>query len=361
MAAVTYDHASRIYPGAVRPAVDALNLEIADGEFLVLVGPSGCGKSTSLRMLAGLEDIDKGAIHIGGRDVTNVPPKDRDIAMVFQNYALYPHMTVADNMGFALKIAGTPKAEIAERVKEAAKILDLEQYLERRPKALSGGQRQRVAMGRAIVRKPQVFCMDEPLSNLDAKLRVSTRTQIASLQRRLGITTVYVTHDQTEAMTMGDRVAVLKDGILQQVDTPRAMYDKPNNVFVAGFIGSPAMNLLPMQFDGDVVHFGGADVRVPRSAVEEVGATRSVTLGVRPEDMEVAAEGAGLPVEVDVVEELGADAYVYGTATVGDERRAVIARVDGRTPPEKGAVLHLAPRPGALHMFAGESGERIEI
>jgi multiple sugar transport system ATP-binding protein len=361
MAAVTYDHASRIYPGAARPAVDALNLEIADGEFLVLVGPSGCGKSTSLRMLAGLEDIDRGAIHIGGRDVTNVPPKDRDIAMVFQNYALYPHMTVADNMGFALKIAGTPKPEIAERVKEAAKILDLEQYLERRPKALSGGQRQRVAMGRAIVRKPQVFCMDEPLSNLDAKLRVSTRTQIASLQRRLGITTVYVTHDQTEAMTMGDRVAVLKDGILQQVDTPRAMYDKPNNVFVAGFIGSPAMNLLPMSVDGDVLHFGGADVRVPRSAVEEVGATRSVTLGVRPEDMEVASEGAGLPVEVDVVEELGADAYVYGTAKVGDERRAVIARVDGRTPPQKGSVLHLAPRPGALHMFAGESGERIEI
>ncbi|WP_232660880.1 ABC transporter ATP-binding protein [Pseudonocardia sp. TRM90224] len=360
MAAVTYDGASRIYPGSTKPAVDALDLEIADGEFLVLVGPSGCGKSTSLRMLAGLEDIDKGSIFIGGRDVTRVPPKDRDIAMVFQNYALYPHMTVAENMGFALKIAGKPKSEIAERVKEAAKILDLEDYLDRRPKALSGGQRQRVAMGRAIVRQPQVFCMDEPLSNLDAKLRVSTRTQIASLQRRLGITTVYVTHDQVEAMTMGDRVAVLKDGLLQQVDTPRAMYDKPANVFVAGFIGSPAMNLLPVDVDGDILHFGGAEVRVPRSAVDKVGATRSVTVGVRPEDMELVESGAGLPTEVEVVEELGADAYVYGSTEVGGERRAVIARVDGRTPPDKGAVLHLAPRSGGLHLFAGDTGLRID-
>ena len=242
MAKVIYDHASRIYPGSDKPAVDDLNIEIEDGEFLVLVGPSGCGKSTSLRMLAGLEEIDAGRIFIGDRDVTNVPPKDRDIAMVFQNYALYPHMSVADNMGFALKIAGTPKDEIRKRVEEAAKILDLEQYLDRKPKALSGGQRQRVAMGRAIVRSPQVFLMDEPLSNLDAKLRVSTRTQIASLQRRLGVTTVYVTHDQTEAMTMGDRVAVLAGGVLQQIDSPQRMYDHPNNVFVAGFIGSPAMN-----------------------------------------------------------------------------------------------------------------------
>ena len=361
MAAVTYDSASRIYPGSTRPAVDALDLEITDGEFLVLVGPSGCGKSTSLRMLAGLEDIDKGSIHIGGRDVTRVPPKDRDIAMVFQNYALYPHMTVAENMGFALKIAGQPKATIQERVAEAAKILDLEQFLDRRPKALSGGQRQRVAMGRAIVRQPQVFCMDEPLSNLDAKLRVSTRTQIASLQRRLGITTVYVTHDQVEAMTMGDRVAVLKDGILQQVDAPRAMYDRPTNVFVAGFIGSPAMNLMEVDLEGDVLHLGGAEVRVPRQAADAVGATRSVTVGVRPEDMEVVGEGAGLPTEVEVVEELGADAYVYGSAEVGGERRAVIARVDGRTPPDKGALLHFAPREGRLHMFAGDSGERIDV
>src|SRR5680860_1376158 len=243
MATVTYDKASRVYPGSEKPAVDALDLHIEDGEFLVLVGPSGCGKSTSLRMLAGLEDVNSGKILIGDRDVTDVQPKDRDIAMVFQNYALYPHMTVADNMGFALKIAGKPKDEIRKRVEEAAKILDLEAYIDRKPKALSGGQRQRVAMGRAIVRQPQVFLMDEPLSNLDAKLRVQTRTQIASLQRRLGVTTVYVTHDQTEALTMGDRIAVLKDGLLQQVGTPRDLYAKPNNVFVAGFIGSPAMNL----------------------------------------------------------------------------------------------------------------------
>jgi multiple sugar transport system ATP-binding protein len=361
MAAVTYDQASRIYPGSTRPAVDSLDLEIADGEFLVLVGPSGCGKSTSLRMLAGLEDIDKGSIHIGGRDVTRVPPKDRDIAMVFQNYALYPHMTVAENMGFALKIAGQSKSLIQERVAEAAKILDLEDYLDRRPKALSGGQRQRVAMGRAIVRQPQVFCMDEPLSNLDAKLRVSTRTQIASLQRRLGITTVYVTHDQVEAMTMGDRVAVLKDGILQQVGTPRDMYDAPNNVFVAGFIGSPAMNLLPIELDGDVLHFGGSDHRVPRQAADAVGATRSVTVGVRPEDMEAVPEGGGLATEVEVVEELGADAYVYGSTVVAGERRPVIARVDGRTPPAKGEILHLAPRTGHLHMFSNDTGERIAL
>src|SRR5947208_3406245 len=236
-------------------------------------------------MLAGLEDIDQGSIPIGGRDVTRVPPKDRDIAMVFQNYALYPHMTVAENMGFALKIAGKPKSEIQQRVQEAAKILDLEDYLERRPKALSGGQRQRVAMGRAIVRQPQVFCMDEPLSNLDAKLRVSTRTQIASLQRRLGITTVYVTHDQVEAMTMGDRVAVLKDGLLQQVDTPRAMYDKPANVFVAGFIGPPALNLFGLQVDAEGrTNLGAFDLPVPR------GAQGDVTLGVRPEDLTLVSE-----------------------------------------------------------------------
>jgi multiple sugar transport system ATP-binding protein len=359
MAAVTYDSASRIYPGTTRPAVDSLNLEISDGEFLVLVGPSGCGKSTSLRMLAGLEDIDQGSVHIGGRDVTRVPPKDRDIAMVFQNYALYPHMTVAENMGFALKIAGRSKTEIRERVSEAAKILDLQDYLDRRPKALSGGQRQRVAMGRAIVRQPQVFCMDEPLSNLDAKLRVSTRTQIASLQRRLGTTTVYVTHDQVEAQTMGDRVAVLKDGLLQQVDTPRALYDTPANVFVAGFIGSPAMNLLPVDVDGDLLHFGGHDIRLPRPAVEEVGGTRSVTVGVRPEDMEIS--DTGLATEVTLVEELGADAYVYGTAQVGGEEREIIARVDGRTPPSRGSVLHFAPRAHGLHVFAGESGERVEL
>ena len=274
MATVTYDKATRIYPGSDKPAVDKLDIDIEDGEFLVLVGPSGCGKSTSLRMLAGLEEVNGGAICIGDRDVTHLPPKDRDIAMVFQNYALYPHMTVADNMGFALKIAGVNKAEIRQKVEDAAKILDLSEYLTQ-AKALSGGQRQRVAMGRAIVREPQVFLMDEPLSNLDAKLRVQTRTQIAVLQRRLGITTVYVTHDQVEAMTMGDRVAVLKDGLLQQIDSPRNMYDQPANLFVAGFIGSPAMNLVEVPITDGGVKFGNSVVPVNREAMSTLPLTRA--------------------------------------------------------------------------------------
>src|SRR6478735_9250807 len=264
MATVTFEKAQRWYPGADAPAGQGIDLEIGDGEFMVLVGPSGCGKSTTLRMLAGLEEVNSGRILIGDRDVTTIPPKDRDIAMVFQNYALYPHMSVADNMGFALKIAGVGKEERAARVLEAAKLLDLEPYLGRKPKALSGGQRQRVAMGRAIVRSPQVFLMDEPLSNLDAKLRVQTRTQIASLQRRLGVTTVYVTHDQVEAMTMGDRVAVLKDGLLQQCDSPRRMYDHPANVFVAGFIGSPAMNLMDVPVTEGGVDLHGHTVPIAR-------------------------------------------------------------------------------------------------
>jgi len=365
MATVTFDEATRTYPGNPVPSVDKLNLDIADGEFLVLVGPSGCGKSTSLRMLAGLEEVNAGRIMIGDRDVTNLSPKDRDVAMVFQNYALYPHMSVADNMGFALKIAGVSKDEIAKRVKEAAKILDLEPYLERKPKALSGGQRQRVAMGRAIVRSPQVFLMDEPLSNLDAKLRVQTRTQIASLQRRLGVTTVYVTHDQVEAMTMGDRVAVLKDGLLQQCDTPRQMYDHPKNVFVAGFIGSPAMNLLELEVTDGGVKFGNAVLPIARTDLAKAG--RTVTVGVRPEDLVLADSGSGLPITVDVVEELGADAYIYGStkehqvATEGDNELAkpFIARVDGRRPPEKGSVINLAPKEGHLHVFNTENGERI--
>ncbi|HEV7581366.1 MAG TPA: ATP-binding cassette domain-containing protein, partial [Mycobacterium sp.] len=240
MASVSFEQATRCYPGTDRPALDGLDLSVSDGEFVVLVGPSGCGKTTSLRMVAGLETLDAGCVRIGERDVTNVDPKDRDVAMVFQNYALYPHMTVAQNMGFALKIAKLPKAEISDRVLAAAKLLDLEPYLGRKPKDLSGGQRQRVAMGRAIVRRPQVFLMDEPLSNLDAKLRVHMRTELAELHARLGATIVYVTHDQVEAMTMGDRVAVLKDGILQQCDAPGTLYHQPTNLFVAGFIGSPA-------------------------------------------------------------------------------------------------------------------------
>src|ERR1700733_1190877 len=331
MASVTFDKASRIYPGTTVPAVDALDLSVADGEFLVLVGPSGCGKSTTLRMLAGLEEVNDGRILIGDRDVTDVPPKDRDIAMVFQNYALYPHMTVAENMGFALKIAGVNKEQRAQRVLEAAKLLDLEPYLGRKPKALSGGQRRRVAMGRAIVRQPQVFLMDEPLSNLDAKLRVQTRTQIASLQRRLGVTTRYVTHDQTEAMTMGDRVAVLKDGVLQQVGSPRELYDHPVNSFVAVFIGSPAMNLLNLPVVEGGVQFG--DAVYPVSAQTLTAAGRNIILGVRPEDLDLADNG--LAVQVELVEVLGADAYVHGILRSEGSDLPVIARVDGRRPPEK--------------------------
>ena len=319
MASITFDHATRRYPGATHPAVDALSLDIADGEFLVLVGPSGCGKSTSLRMLAGLEDVDDGAIRIGDRDVTHLPPKDRDIAMVFQNYALYPHMTVADNMGFALKIAGIDKAEIRKRVEEAAKILDLTEYLDRKPKALSGGQRQRVAMGRAIVRQPQVFLMDEPLSNLDAKLRVQTRTQIAALQRRLGVTTVYVTHDQVEAMTMGDRVAVLKDGLLQQVDTPRNLYDRPANMFVAGFIGSPAMNLVDVELTGHGARIRDHTVPIPPRRPSELGNRGCGGHARVPPRVGRGRtrRGEGFPFEVTVVEELGSDAYAYGNLHLG--------------------------------------------
>ena len=355
---MTFDDATRLYPGGTRPAVDKLNLEVADGEFLVLVGPSGCGKSTSLRMLAGLEEVNAGRILIGDRDVTDVPPKDRDIAMVFQNYALYPHMSVADNMGFALKIAGISKEERAQRVREAAKLLDLEDYLTRKPKALSGGQRQRVAMGRAIVRQPQVFLMDEPLSNLDAKLRVQTRTQIASLTRRLGVTTVYVTHDQVEAMTMGDRVAVLKDGILQQVDTPRNLYERPKNVFVAGFIGSPAMNLFPADLAEGGVRFGSEVVPLDRDTVGRAHGS-TVTVGSRPEDLETAPHGEGLQVEVDVVEELGADAYVYGHTTLDGKDHDIVARVDGRRPPMKGETIYVRPQSGHVHLFDTKTGLRL--
>jgi multiple sugar transport system ATP-binding protein len=358
MATVKFDNASRTYPGNDTPSVDRLNIDIADGEFLVLVGPSGCGKSTSLRMLAGLEEVNSGDIWIGDRNVTDLSPKDRDVAMVFQNYALYPHMSVADNMGFALKIAGINKSEIAKRVADAAKILDLQDYLERKPKTLSGGQRQRVAMGRAIVRQPQVFLMDEPLSNLDAKLRVQTRTQIASLQRRLGVTMVYVTHDQIEAMTMGDRVAVLKDGILQQCDSPRRMYDHPENVFVAGFIGSPAMNLFDVPVVDGGVKFGSAIHPIERNLLTDVG--KEVTLGVRPEDLTISTGGEGLSVTVEVVEELGADAYIYGSTTesAGDIK-PIIVRVDGRTPPEKGSVVHLSPKGEHVHLFHTETGLRL--
>jgi multiple sugar transport system ATP-binding protein len=370
MSTVTFDGATRIYPNSDRPAVDKLDLHIEDGEFLVLVGPSGCGKSTSLRMLAGLEEVNEGRIFIGERDVTNVQPKDRDIAMVFQNYALYPHMTVADNMGFALKIAGLHKDEIRGRVEEAAKILDLEQYLERKPKALSGGQRQRVAMGRAIVRQPRVFLMDEPLSNLDAKLRVSTRTQIASLQRRLGVTTVYVTHDQTEALTMGDRIAVLKDGLLQQVGTPLEQYDKPANVFVASFIGSPAMNIGTFPIVGTTAKVGDAAIPLTRATMAGIVPEDNgmVTLGFRPESLDVVpAETPGaIAIEVDIVEELGSDAYAYGVIPnlapgASLQSAQVIFRTDPRAIPKKGAIAHVAIRDGEQHTFSAATGKRLPL
>ena len=362
MATVSYRDASRVYPGTDRAAVNKLNLEIEDGEFMVLVGPSGCGKSTSLRMLAGLEEVNSGSIFIGERDVTDLPPKDRDIAMVFQNYALYPHMTVGDNMGFALKMQNVPKAERQQRVQEAAKLLGLEDFLNRKPKALSGGQRQRVAMGRAIVRQPQVFLMDEPLSNLDAKLRVSTRTQIAALQQRLGVTTVYVTHDQTEAMTMGDRVAVMKDGILQQVDTPLALYDAPKNLFVAGFIGSPAMNLMTGKIVEGGVQIGDYTVPVPRETLAKAAGDDTLTVGIRPEAFQISEQGIGL--DVAVVEELGADSFLYGTlAGLSDDEvvtaQQFVARVGARTAPEKGSVVRLTASPDQVHVFSTKTEDRI--
>jgi multiple sugar transport system ATP-binding protein len=348
MATVTFDKATRIYQSGQRPAVNALDLEIADGEFLVLVGPSGCGKSTTLRMLAGLEPVDDGAVFIGDRDVTMMPPKDRDIAMVFQSYALYPHMTVAENIGFHLKIKKVGKAERDRRVREAATILDLDEYLDRKPAKLSGGQRQRVAMGRAIVRQPQVFLMDEPLSNLDAKLRVQTRTQIAALQRRLGVTTVYVTHDQVEAMTMADRVAVLKDGLLQQCATPRQLFMHPTNVFVAGFIGSPAMNLMDGIVDADGAKVGSLVVPLTPSQRGSLTSDR-VTIGVRPEGWTVAASG-GLDCTIELVEELGSESYLYCRAP-GVEGKQVVVRTEGLSAAQSGDRVSLVPTAGSTHLF----------
>ncbi|MFT3874471.1 MAG: sn-glycerol-3-phosphate ABC transporter ATP-binding protein UgpC [Nocardioides sp.] len=358
MASVTFEKAQRWYPGNDTPTVPGIDLEIGDGEFMVLVGPSGCGKSTTLRMLAGLEEVNDGKIFIGDRDITNLPPKDRDIAMVFQNYALYPHMTVADNMAFALKMAKVPAEERQKRVEEAAKILGLTEFLARKPKALSGGQRQRVAMGRAIVRNPQVFCMDEPLSNLDAKMRVQTRTDIAKLQSDLGVTTVYVTHDQVEAMTMGDRVAVMKLGILQQVDTPLNLYDKPVNLFVAGFIGSPQMNLIEAKAVDGKATIGGYVVPVDATAAAKMQG--NITVGVRPEAWRlVTAEEGGLPITVTVVEELGADGFVYGTCDVEGTPSNVIVRVSARDAVRKGDVIHVTTDPTSVHVFDTESGDRL--
>jgi multiple sugar transport system ATP-binding protein len=365
MSTVMFDGATRIYPKSERRAVDRLTLEVRDGEFLVLVGPSGCGKTTSLRMLAGLEEVDEGSILIDGKDVVSLHSRDRDVAMVFQNYALYPHMNVAENMGFALKIARVAKPEIETRVNEAAQILDLKDYLKRKPGQLSGGQRQRVAMGRAIVRRPRVFLMDEPLSNLDAKLRVATRGQIAALQRRLGVTTVYVTHDQVEAMTMGDRVAVMKDGVLQQCDKPRVLYDSPVNAFVAGFIGSPSMNLIEGTFESGGVRIGSTVIPVPRELAGKVNGG-SVIVGIRPESVELVSEGDGIPAIVTIVEELGAEAFVYAEPTdyVNPSAAAVndiIARVEPHHVPAKGDLIHLRAKNNALLFFDAQSGDRISV
>ncbi len=357
MAEVRYEGASRIYPGTEIAAVDRLDLDIADGELLVLVGPSGSGKSTALRMLAGLETVNMGSIHIGSVDVTLKPPQDRDIAMVFQNYALYPSMTVAENMGFALKQAGVSKDQRAIQVREAARILDLEPYLDRKPKNLSGGQRQRVAMGRAIVRSPQVFLMDEPLSNLDAKLRVQTRTELADLQARLDVTTVYVTHDQVEAMTMGHRVAVLKDGQLQQVDTPKTLYSRPANRFVAGFIGSPAMNIVEVESTGGSLSLGSTSpVLTPDVASDlEKRGNDVYALGVRPEHLILGADGT--PGEVTVVEELGSESFVHVSIDHQKATQTVVVRAEGETEIRRGDKVSIAFN-GPTHIFAS-NGERV--
>jgi multiple sugar transport system ATP-binding protein len=351
MTAVRYDHATRTYEGTEIAAVDELDLDVGDGELLVLVGPSGSGKSTALRMLAGLEPLDGGAIRIGDRDVSNVRPRDRDIAMVFQNYALYPQLSVAENMGFALKQHGMPKEERVKRVRETAKILDLEPYLDRKPKHLSGGQRQRVAMGRAIVRQPAVYLMDEPLSNLDAKLRVQTRTEVVELQHRLGVTTVYVTHDQVEAMTMGDRVAVLKDGILQQVDTPGTLYHQPSNLFVAGFIGSPAMNLVRVG-DERPVRVGNATLELGTASEAAVAEAKGpITVGFRPEALR-AGEGP-LQARIRTIEDLGPEVFVHVAIEHQGETRSLVSKM---APPFVGELEDNIGMQiiGTAHLFDGD-------
>ena len=374
MADVVFENVDIRYPGASSPTVPNLNLTIGDGEFLVLVGPSGCGKSTILRSLAGLEPTSAGSISIGGRNVTGVEPGDRDIAMVFQDYALYPHMSVRENMGFALTIAKRPKAEIEERVNHAADLLDLGDYLDRKPKDLSGGQRQRVAMGRAIVREPQVFLMDEPLSNLDAKLRVQTRTQIAALQRQLGVTTLYVTHDQTEALTMGDRIAVIKLGILQQVGAPTELYDRPANVFVAGFIGSPSMNINTHPVINGQAKIGEDTIDLPREAVAKLTAEDNgqIIVGFRPEDADLAAadDPNAFSLKVVNVEDLGSDGYIYGNIVtdgsaaeaatmMSDQNKLTTVRVNPRALPKIGDTVKIKIDPTKMHLFAPSTELRL--
>lgn len=378
MASVKYDHCTRIYPGNTEPSVSDLNLDIKDGEFMVLVGPSGCGKSTTLRMLAGLEEVNKGRVFIGDRDVTTVQPKDRDIAMVFQNYALYPHMTVAENMGFALKIAGEDKATIRKKVERAAEILDLTPFMDRKPRALSGGQRQRVAMGRAIVRQPKVFLMDEPLSNLDAKLRVQTRTQIATLQRQLGVTTLYVTHDQTEALTMGDRIAVINLGVLQQVGAPTHLYEHPDNVFVAGFIGSPSMNLGTYPVENGKAKIGTDSVSLPANAVAKLKDADKgrIIFGFRPEHATLASQSDpdAFSLYVRNTEDLGSDGYIYGdivdndavkdsdtatSATMSDQNKMTTIRMNPSELPNVGDTVKIHIEQEHMHLFSPATGLRL--
>jgi multiple sugar transport system ATP-binding protein len=376
MAEIRLDHVTKQF-GAVT-AVDAVSLDVADGEFLVLVGPSGCGKSTMLRMIAGLEDVTGGEIWIGERDVTDLAPRSRDIAMVFQSYALYPHMSVRQNIGYGLKARRVPKADIAVRVDEVAALLGLADLLDRRPAQLSGGQRQRVAMGRAIVRQPQAFLLDEPLSNLDAQLRVGMRASLAQLHQRLGVTTVYVTHDQTEAMTLGHRVAVMRGGKLLQVDSPKELYERPNNLFIAAFIGSPAMNLVEATIADGGVRFGQFHIPFAQGAAP-AGLPERVVLGIRPEAFEDASFAPGLPripVQVEVVEELGSDTHVFfhvdaapitaeiveAGATDGllDARALFTARVDTRSHARVGQTVDLAVDPARFHYFDPVTGARLE-
>jgi multiple sugar transport system ATP-binding protein len=392
VAEIVLDHISKRFPdGAL--AVNDISLDITDGEFVILVGPSGCGKSTTLNMIAGLEDITEGELRIAGKVVNDKAPKDRDIAMVFQSYALYPHMTVRENMGFALKLAKTPKNVIDEKVNEAARILDLTQHLDRRPANLSGGQRQRVAMGRAIVRDPAAFLMDEPLSNLDAKLRVQMRTEVSRIQRRLGTTMVYVTHDQVEAMTLGDRVAVMRLGLLQQVASPQELYDHPANLFVAGFIGSPAMNFMAGTLEEGRLRTGLGDMPLTgrhRQALEAAGMGREVIVGIRPEDFEDAAlvsadlkpNGLEFDATIDVIESLGSDKFIYftqelgqaanvaeleelardsGRADTGSSTETVVARIDPASRITEGESARLWVDIRKLHVFDPASGRNLTL
>jgi multiple sugar transport system ATP-binding protein len=391
MAKIVFDGVTKRYPDGYE-AVKDMDLEIEDGEFMILVGPSGCGKSTALRMVAGLEDISEGELLIGDDVVNQKAPRDRDIAMVFQNYALYPHMTVRDNMGFALKLHGTDKAEIDKRVEEAATILDLTEHLDRKPANLSGGQRQRVAMGRAIVRDPSAYLMDEPLSNLDAKLRVQMRTEVSRIQNRTDTTTIYVTHDQTEAMTLGDRVAVMRAGVLQQVDTPMELYNRPKNLFVAGFIGSPAMNFMPATVEGDAVRLPMADMRLPEGLRKRIdgageGGGRDLIAGIRPENFEDAAllgddargRGATFKAKIDLIESMGSEIYAHfsvssdktieseelrelaedsgaGEVPGGGEKGDIVARLSAESQVKKGDEADLFIDASHIQLFDPSDG-----